>query len=235
MAVVRRYVLAFLCNRTCADVTLQRPSVLKLGSERNKHAFDAFRANPFVMRVAGFASSSFSCFAPKMYERYCDYFTRLRKRHPNLCWNFPNSVFSSATANFGPAAVSYDHIDFANTAAGWCAITSAGTYDPKKGGHLVLFDIDKVIEFPPGSTVLIPSSVMRHGNTPIQEGETRVSMTQYAAGTLFRWVDNGFIRQDDTSPAHKARMAASAGQRFEKLLDLYSTLDSLPAFSHTQS
>lgn len=208
----------------------QHPRYLNLGNERNERAVDAFRDDIYVKRAVGFASSGFSCFAPKMYERYCDYFSRLCQHDPTLRrWNFPNSVFPSVTNNHGPKAASYDHLDYANAAGGWCSITSAGTFDPKHGGHLILFDIAKVIEFPPGSTILLPSAVMRHGNTSVREGETRVSMTQYAAGALFRWVDNGFIRQKDTSKAHKDYMAATAGERFKNLLNLYSTLDSLQA------
>lgn len=54
-------------------------------------------------------------------------------------------------------------------------------------------------------------------------------MTQYAAGRLFRWVDNGFVKQDDTSDEVKARMAAGAKGWFEKLMGLYYTLESLTA------
>ncbi|KAF7969703.1 hypothetical protein HWV62_26158 [Athelia sp. TMB] len=209
----------------------KRPSVLALDARADKKAFRAFKDNRFVKRVAGFGSSAFSCFAPKLYSRYCDYFTRLLKHDATLLegWNFDNSIFPTTTVNFGPDAVCYDHLDFANAAAGWCAITSTGNYDPKRGGHLVLFDIDTIIEFPPGSTILIPSSVMRHGNTPIQAGETRSGITQYAAGALFRWVDNGFMTAEDTSAEVKARMAAEAPERFRQLLSLYSTLDSLAA------
>ncbi|KAF9539372.1 hypothetical protein CPC08DRAFT_651196, partial [Agrocybe pediades] len=49
-----------------------------------------------------------------------------------------------------------------------------------------------VIEFPAGSTILIPSGILSHSNTTISEGETRYSFTQYAAGGLFCWVENGF-------------------------------------------
>ena len=58
---------------------------------------------------------------------------------------------------------------------------------------IVLFDIDKIIEFPPGSQ----SVVMRHGNTPIQPHKKCMGFTQYAAGALFRWVDNGFQTAED--------------------------------------
>ncbi|KAF7968247.1 hypothetical protein HWV62_31539 [Athelia sp. TMB] len=158
-----------------------------------------------------------------MYSRYCDYFTRLLNHDTALRagWSFDNSIFPTTTVNFGPNAVCFDHLDFANAAAGWCAITSTGNYDPTRGGHLVLFDIDMIIEFPPGSTILIPSSVMRHGNTPIQAGETRAGITQYAAGALFRWVDNGFMKADSTSDEVKARMAAEAPQ---SLLDIECTV-----------
>ncbi|KAF7974343.1 hypothetical protein HWV62_12406 [Athelia sp. TMB] len=207
------------------------PSVLALQTPANERAFRRFRDNHFVKRVAGFGSSAFSHFAPKLYSRYCDYFTRLLNHDAALKagWSFDNSIFPTTTVNFGPNAVCFDHLDFANAAAGWCAITSTGNYDPTRGGHLVLFDIDTIVEFPPGSTILIPSSVMRHGNTPIQAGETRAGITQYAAGALFRWVDNGFMKAESTSDEVKARMAAEAPQRFNNLLGLYSTLDSLAA------
>lgn len=172
-------------------------------------------------------SGAFSAYAPKLYERYCDYFERLHAHDPTLTWNFPKSVFPATTVNFGPNTVCYDHLDFGNAAAGWCAITSAGSYDPKLGGHLILFDIDLIVEFPPGSTILIPSSIMRHGNTPVQSGETRVSMTHYAAGGLFRYVDHGFSTQEKADPKVRAHVLAKADSRFEALLSLYSTMNTL--------
>ncbi|KAF7969800.1 hypothetical protein HWV62_25981 [Athelia sp. TMB] len=186
------------------------PSILKQGSARNERAVRAFRNNKYVKRAAHFGSSAFTYYSPKLYARYCDYFGRLRKHDPFLVWNFPRSIFPATTVNFGPSAVCYDHLDYGNAAAGWCAITSAGTYDPKLGGHLVLFDIDKIVEFPPGSTILIPSSVMWHANTPIQEGETRVGITQYAAGALFRYIDHGFKLQADASEEVRARAQEGA-------------------------
>ena len=63
-----------------------------------------------------------------------------------------------------------------------------GDFDPTKGSHLVLWECKLVIEFPPGSTILIPSAIITHSNVPIQAGEKRYSVTQYATGVLFRWV-----------------------------------------------
>jgi hypothetical protein len=131
-------------------------------------------------------------YAPKLYQEYADKLGQLVNLDPGLVWNFNNSIYPTATVNFGPQTVCYDHLNFANKAASWCHITATGTYDYKKGGHLVLFDIDKIIEFPPGSHILILSAVMHHGNTPIQPHEKRMGFTQYVAGALFRWVDNKF-------------------------------------------
>lgn len=74
---------------------------------------------------------------------------------------------------------------------GICSITALGSFDPKAGGHIVLHELELVIEFPPGSTVLIPSAIITHSNTKIQSGENRYSFTQYAAGSLFSYIDNG--------------------------------------------
>ncbi|KAJ7816451.1 hypothetical protein B0H14DRAFT_2261527, partial [Mycena olivaceomarginata] len=82
------------------------------------------------------------------------------------------------------------HTDGANKADGMCLIGTLGDFDPDKGGHLVCWD-NLLIRFPPGCSILIPSAVVTHSNTPIQEDEERYSIIQYSAGSLFRWVANG--------------------------------------------
>lgn len=76
-------------------------------------------------------------------------------------------------------------------------MTALGTYDYKKGGHLILWDCHLVIEFPPGCTILLPSAILTHSNVEILPGEKRYSFTQYNAGGLFRWVENGFQKSSD--------------------------------------
>ena len=82
---------------------------------------------------------------------------------------------------------------------GWCCITALGDFDPTKGGHLVLWDLKLVIEFPPGSTVLLPSAAIAHSNTAIDCREMRCSFTQFTAGGLFRWTSHRLFSQDDDS------------------------------------
>ena len=54
-----------------------------------------------------------------------------------------------------------------------------------------------VIEFPPGSTILLPSAILAHSNVVISSNERHYSFTQYTAGALFRWVEWGFLKTED--------------------------------------
>lgn len=88
-----------------------------------------------------------------------------------------------------------------------------------------------VIEFPPGSTILIPSATLRHSNVAIQKGETRYSFTQYAAGGLFCWVEQGFqpegVRTAGFSKEQKEQELIEGARRWEEGVKLFSTLDEL--------
>ncbi|KAJ7711740.1 hypothetical protein B0H14DRAFT_692268 [Mycena olivaceomarginata] len=64
--------------------------------------------------------------------------------------------------------ITYPHLDFANLAWGWCAITSLGSFDPDEG-----------------SSVFIPPAIVQHSSFPIRSHETRCSFTQYTAGASF--------------------------------------------------
>jgi hypothetical protein len=68
---------------------------------------------------------------------------------------------------------------------------------------------------------------MRHANTALQPDETRIGLTQYAAGALFRWVDSGFCKSEKATAEVRARMAAEAPIRFQTLLNLFSKLKEL--------
>ncbi|KAI0054533.1 hypothetical protein BV25DRAFT_1762217, partial [Artomyces pyxidatus] len=148
--------------------------------------------HPAFLRLSAFASSAFSVAAPRLFEHYEEVVSRAQGAQPGLEKPFKNSVFPTATFNFGPQAVTYCHKDHLNVPYGWCAVTALGNYDPTKGGHLYLWELKLVIEFPPGSTILLPSAILTHGNTPIASGEVRQAFTQYCAGSLARWCMYGF-------------------------------------------
>jgi len=135
--------------------------------------------------------------APKLYQYYAEKLGQLYAQDPNLTRVFPNSIFSATSYNLGPRTACFKHTDFANLPFGLCSITALGSYDPSKGGHLVLWQCKLVIEFPPGSTILIASGIVAHSNVPVGKDETRYSVAHYSAGALFCWVENNFRRSVD--------------------------------------
>ncbi|KAJ7074447.1 hypothetical protein C8F01DRAFT_971638 [Mycena amicta] len=136
------------------------------------------------------------------------------------------SVFASLTLNLGPQTATLPHIDLLNLAWGLCFITALGVFDPILGGHLVLWDLRLIIEFPPGSTIAIPSALLRHSNTSLRPGEIRYSVTQFSAGGLFRYVDNGFQLQDHATAGMTTEEMESRAQanmsRFTEGLQMYT-------------
>ncbi|EPQ51351.1 hypothetical protein GLOTRDRAFT_49148, partial [Gloeophyllum trabeum ATCC 11539] len=148
--------------------------------------------NPFIQRIVGFANQAFDLYAPRLFSYYVNMLNYLCETDPRLERHFAKSAFACYAFNLGGKVRSWVHTDHLNLAFGWCSVTALGNFDPKKGGHLVLWDLKLVIEFPPGSTIFLPSALLRHSNIPVQPGEERLSFVQWTAGGLFRWVDFGF-------------------------------------------
>ncbi|KAJ7150172.1 hypothetical protein C8R43DRAFT_887525, partial [Mycena crocata] len=169
----------------------RRPGNLR-NSRRIRRLLRRLLRNKSIRRIMGFQSMGFAIYAPKLYRYYCRILKALFQRHPDLIHLFNNSIFPAATFNCGPDAFTFDHCDIQNLAHGFCGVTSGGKFNHRQGGHMYLKQLRLVIEFPSGSSMLIPSGCVNHGNTPIGDGETRHSITQYAAGGLFRWAAYGF-------------------------------------------
>jgi hypothetical protein len=97
----------------------------------------------------------------------------------------------------------------------------------------VLWELQLIIEFPPGSTIMIPSVIIQHLNIPIQWGEEHYSFTQYLAGGLFRWVDHGFQKEDEyyskLEEHERAEEEEVMWNWWARGLSLFSTLDQLKA------
>ncbi|KAJ7884348.1 hypothetical protein B0H14DRAFT_2700671 [Mycena olivaceomarginata] len=147
---------------------------------------------------------------------------------------------SSGVANYFPKVygdyetVTAEHCDSHNRAHGVCPVTAMGDFDYKKGGHLYMRKLKCVIEFPPRSSAAILSGAFEHGNTPIQKGETRYSMTQYTAGALFRWAEYGFqtarsLLETEGGAEKKAQIDGAPGVRAAQAVGLLSKYDELEA------
>ncbi|KJA17567.1 hypothetical protein HYPSUDRAFT_146283, partial [Hypholoma sublateritium FD-334 SS-4] len=141
---------------------------------------------------------AFATWAPNLYSYYKRYTDKLFEQMPKLPRVFGGkSVFPCVAFNFGPRVCTVSHRDQLNLSFRWCSIQALGWFDPELGGHLVLDDIKKIIEFPAGSLILIPSATLTHRNLPVQDHEVRMSFTQFCSGGIFRFVDNSFLTQNE--------------------------------------
>ncbi|KAL0568040.1 hypothetical protein V5O48_013951 [Marasmius crinis-equi] len=188
-------------------------------------------------RISGYQNAAFRLWAPRLYEHYRDTADtvrcNLRTRH--LPWNFGSgNAFAAAAFNFGGRVRTFKHRDHLNWAFGWCAITALGNFDPKQSARLILWEFKLVIDFPAGSTVLIPSAVVTHSNTRIAEGDERTSFTQYTAGAIFRWVGNGCMTEgelESSDPEAWSEMVNCKRSAVSERIKLYSTLDELLVYT----
>ncbi|KAK0493024.1 hypothetical protein EDD18DRAFT_1079047, partial [Armillaria luteobubalina] len=184
---------------------------------------------PCVRRTATFASTAFSLWSPRLFRYYEE---RISALHLKLGTTppFRSSIFPCGAFNFGGNVWTYQHRDRMNCPFGWCAILALGRFNPSLGSHLILWELKMVIEFPHAATVFIPSATITHSNTVPAPGDERVSFTQFCAGGLFRWVDNGFrteIQLYDEDYLAYERVQVDKDARWEMGLGLYSTVDEL--------
>ena len=174
---------------------MEEPSIQSLCSFASSKYFFSFSNTVY--------SAEYNLGAFKMYNRKTHLYVKMAVRqhkesrdgevdsNQQLSRTYDDSVrvFPCRSFNFGPQTVTVPHVDQGNLAQGWCSITAVGE------GHLVLWNYGLAITFPPGSTILIPSALLIHSNTPIRDGETCYTIVQYAAGGIFHWIKRGFMSE----------------------------------------
>ncbi|KAL0564088.1 hypothetical protein V5O48_017968 [Marasmius crinis-equi] len=90
-----------------------------------------------------------------------------------------------------------------------------------------------ILEFPPACTILLPSVILRHENTPVQANETRYSVTQYSAGGIFRYQEYGNRTEEQLRHQDKVLYEKVMGERSERwarMLDMFVTLEDVRRF-----
>ncbi|PBL04570.1 hypothetical protein ARMGADRAFT_912757, partial [Armillaria gallica] len=113
--------------------------------------------------------------------------------HDNcLHQNWESFIFAVTTFNLGPSTSTFCHQDYLNYVLGICPVYAGGNFDSKCGGHLILWDLKLVIQFPVGGTIIFLSALLKHSNIPVQPGESCFSFTQFTTAGLFHWVYNSF-------------------------------------------
>ncbi|KAJ7813717.1 hypothetical protein B0H14DRAFT_3477601 [Mycena olivaceomarginata] len=115
--------------------------------------------HPAIRRIAGFQSRPGHIIM--LYRHYKLTMQSIFERQPELTQLFPNSIFPTATFNLGPDVITPEHLDMLNYAYGMCAVTSAGKFNHKLGGHIYLEHLKLVCEFPSGASVLLFSGALK--------------------------------------------------------------------------
>ncbi|TEB24738.1 hypothetical protein FA13DRAFT_1796938 [Coprinellus micaceus] len=166
----------------------------------------ALLKNEDVRRIAVFASAALSVWAPDLYAHYKTNLDSLLKKMPTLQRNFNKSTFACSAFNFEPMACTCAYRDCMNLPFG----SSPWDIRPYKGR---------------------PSPVLAHPNITIQPGENRASFTQFTAGDLFRFLDNGFkteegLRKSVSKKIYAAKMKEKE-TRWELGLGKWSAMEDL--------
>ncbi|KAJ7167276.1 hypothetical protein C8R43DRAFT_945717 [Mycena crocata] len=146
---------------------------------------------------------------------------------------FPGSPFTTAEFNFNNIySVMTDNPEDefgsvrALTVLGVYGVASAWLfYWPANGQDRM------AIRCPPGTTLLIPASIVRYAFSALYKGETRYLVQQYYIAALGRWIQNGFrsdtdfqnLSTDEEWEAHEVRRLG----RVESVMRSFSKVDEL--------
>lgn len=168
----------------------REPVNLKV-QENHRPLLGRLLADGNMQRLVGNASAVLNAWAPEFYCLVEETVKKVREKDSRMQKPFDRSVYPACHFNLGPDAWCYIHRDSMNVTTGYCAVQALGRYDPKKGGHLVLWDLKMAVEFPPGSTILIMSSLLFHSSLAVGPGEERSVVTQFCPEGLVRYVESG--------------------------------------------
>ncbi|KAK6997350.1 hypothetical protein R3P38DRAFT_2563409 [Favolaschia claudopus] len=139
-------------------------------------------------------SGLFKLFCPTAYDTLAEDKKDMLERNPQAY--FPNeaSIFSAATLELGgPHFNIRDHRgDLRDMEpAGWNILTALGKFRSLYGGHVIFWELGLVVQFPPGSSILLPAGLIHYSFVKVEEEETRLSMLQWAGAGVRRFLDNG--------------------------------------------
>ncbi|TFY73862.1 hypothetical protein EWM64_g10150, partial [Hericium alpestre] len=146
-----------------------RPGNLRQARKGHEGLLSNLTQNPDVQCIANYQSDVLASYFPKVYAHVYDSMATLSRLQPELRRNFQGSIYPTTTFNLGPDTVCKDHNDCNNAPDVPCSITALGNFDPDKGGELYFFDLVLIVRFPPGTTILLSSASIRHGNLPTCE------------------------------------------------------------------
>jgi hypothetical protein len=140
----------------------------------------------------------FMKYFPKMFEYYSEVLEDICALVPDCKRPLGDLPFFAVTLNVGEQSVCDIHVDGSNLAGGLCLASPFGSFDHKRGGHLILHELNLVLSLPSGSFVLFPSGLISHENIPIHPHEDRRVFTAFSPASAFQWKENGFLLVNET-------------------------------------
>ncbi|KAJ7104599.1 hypothetical protein C8R44DRAFT_887054 [Mycena epipterygia] len=169
---------ANVCDALALDY-ISKHEAIKLLCAFGNGKFPPSRSPRPWSHYLSFPPDLFSAFSPRSSALAASQADTLFDANPSLERLFPGA-WTSVTFDLGPQTVTLPQWSFHHIRWLWLAITALGNFDPDKGRHLILWDLGRILRFPAGTTVLLPP-ILRFSIATIQSGETRYSLTQYAA------------------------------------------------------
>ncbi|KAJ7081652.1 hypothetical protein B0H15DRAFT_753351, partial [Mycena belliarum] len=123
-------------------------------------------------------------FAARMYKLFDEALAQYEMHYTGSERPYYFSVFSAATFHLGNKCRTMVEDDLP---WGWSALTALGNYNPDKGGHIILWDLNLVVCFPPGATILIPRTLVRYSFVKVNENESRYCLVQFTPAPVFNF------------------------------------------------
>lgn len=206
-----------LAKKLLEDVDIQRLASYQDGMLCSRSS----KKKNFVKKKTSLAT--YALWHPNAYRYYNTYLNKLGEVYPQLNLRlFPKSIMPSVAFNLGKRVATKKHVDSQNCPFGWCLITALGEFDATKGGHLILWDLGILIEFPAGACICLPSALITHSNIPTATNESRMSFTQYCGGEIFRHIENGFRTDKDLKKKDPAILLYRKEIRKRRIEDGYN-------------
>ncbi|KAJ7106118.1 hypothetical protein C8R43DRAFT_1140605 [Mycena crocata] len=196
----------------------------------------------FFQLMASMAMKCLLGFGNRFLEVYCTVAFSALQAQKDLflqhdpCAMYPSdaSVFSAASVEFGgpPRGQASTGVPDRYEAGSWSILCALGKYSSVHGGHVIFWDLGLVIAFPSGSTILIPTGLVRYSFVKVREGERRYSVLQWAGSGLTRWALNGGRTDVEfaghATEAEHAEREARRQESHEHMLDRFPVEADLP-------
>ncbi|KAH8094958.1 hypothetical protein BXZ70DRAFT_865144, partial [Cristinia sonorae] len=168
--------------------------------------------------------AAFDLYFPRLARFYDVTIKRMWAEHALMNTFFKDLPFAAQSLNLAQQAYATKHVDKMNLVFGICAILPFGLYNPRTSAQLVLTEPRLIIEIGPGDLFFFPSATIHHESIPMAAGEKRKSMIWYSAGSLFRWIKQGY-QTAGTKNAAEQREAKKAGAvRWEQAWKLFCNI-----------